>query len=557
MARDSSAPSRSPTACPNRRPQRYPRLWIGRLASTMTTPTKPIDIYVRVSRVGGRKNLMSPEDQEREARAYARSHGLKIGIVLPPDLDESGAKWERPGLQEALRRVRAGKSGGILIADLDRLTRDVGHGQRLVNELQAAGARFYAPNAPEDVTTPEGELQVGITFLFAQYERKKKQAGFERAKKAAIEAGIPVITRPAVGLRQREDRRLEPDPDVAPTVREVFERRAAGEGPTSIARFLESRGIETSQGSKFWTKQAVMNLIHNRVYLGELSYGKDRRYVNPTALKPIVDLDIWQAAQHPTGHGLKPTVSGDYLVTGILRCAACGYSVNGTRSSHGTRVYRCARKHSGGDCPRPGRVNADAVEAVVERAYFDVFGNLRAVIPGAEADTTKLEEQLERAERRLRQAMSPEVQDAAGERWAEMIKQRRQERDQSARALGEAKAAQTRPALPTNLPAIWHAMKTVDRRDMLMELFDTLAIRRDDSGVTLIAFLKGNGPTGLSRRGFRKSPGLHPIEATESAWVIPVTSDVPERDPLADMKAALKEWEAKADAERQLILARA
>ena len=133
-----------------------------------------------------------------------------------------------------------------------------------------------------------------------------------------------------------------------------------------------------------------------------------------------------------------------------------------------------------------------------------------------------------------------------------MIKQRRQGRDQSARALGEAKAAQTRPALPTNLPAIWHAMKTVDRRDMLMELFDTLAIRRDDSGVTLIAFLKGNGPTGLSRRGFRKSPGLHPIEATESAWVIPVTSDVPERDPLADMKAALKEWEAKADAERQL-----
>ena len=43
-------------------------------------------------------------------------------------------------------------------------------------------------------------------------------------------AGIPVATRPPVGYRQREDRRLAPDPDVAPVIREVFERRAAGWG---------------------------------------------------------------------------------------------------------------------------------------------------------------------------------------------------------------------------------------------------------------------------------------------------------------------------------------
>jgi Recombinase zinc beta ribbon domain len=244
-----------------------------------------------------------------------------------------------------------------------------------------------------------------------------------------------------------------------------------------------------------------MNLIHNRIYLGELSYGKDRRYVNPRAVEPIVDLDIWTAAQHPNGHGLKPVQSGNYLLTGLLRCSACGYSMNGTSSSHSTRIYRCPRKHSGRDCPRPARVNADLIEPIVECAYFEIFDDLRVVIPGKESDLSELEANFDKANRRLTQAMSPEVQDAGGEGWPAMIRERRKERDEAAAALGEAKATQRRPELPTNLNAIWHTMKTEDKRDLLAVLFDTLAVRRDDAGLTLIAFMKGDGPEGLSRRG--------------------------------------------------------
>jgi hypothetical protein len=57
------------------------------------------------------------------------------------------------------------------------------------------------------------------------------------------------VTRPAVGFRQRDDRRLELDPDAAPVVREGFERRAAGAGPTELAELLQGAGIPTSQGS--------------------------------------------------------------------------------------------------------------------------------------------------------------------------------------------------------------------------------------------------------------------------------------------------------------------
>ena len=116
-----------------------------------------------------RENLISPEEQVRRATEHARQQGLKIGVVLPHDLDESGGKLERPSLQEGLRRIEAGESGGLIVAWLDRLSRDSEHALSLIRQMMEHGAKIYAPDAPSDWTTPEGELQGGMIFLFTQY----------------------------------------------------------------------------------------------------------------------------------------------------------------------------------------------------------------------------------------------------------------------------------------------------------------------------------------------------------------------------------------------------
>jgi DNA invertase Pin-like site-specific DNA recombinase len=470
---------------------------------------------------------MSPEDQERRAREYAKQEGLTVGVVLPLDIDQSGGKWERPGLQEGLRRVREGVSAGLVAADVDRFTRDAEHGGRLLRELEQAGARFYAPNAPDDMTTPEGEFQIGLWFLLAQLERKRKREGFERAKQNAIARGIPVATRPPVGYRQREDRRLEPDPDTAAVISELFERRARGEGPSALGRFLESRGVKTSQGSSGWSKPAVMSVLQSRVYLGELSYGKDRRYMNPAAHKPLVDLATWEAAQHPNGRRLQsPRGAGDYMLSGLLRCAACGYSMQATMSGRGKRVYRCVRRHSGGECPQPARAYAELVERVAERAFWSLTDDLQAVGHEATADLSGLEVALERAERRLAQAETPEAQDAFGDRWFTVARERREDRDRAAQLLGHARLEHARRAesLPVEtLREVWNTGSAADRRELLAARFDLIALRRNSEGaLSLIAFPLGHGPDGLSRRGFRRNPGLHPIDVPAGARVLPL-----------------------------------
>jgi DNA invertase Pin-like site-specific DNA recombinase len=161
-------------------------------------PTKPVDIYVRVSRIGGRENRITEEEQERRARELAGERGLRVGKILT-DPDESGGKWERPGLQQALARIESGKSGGVIVAWLDRLSRDSEHAHALIRRISDAGGVIYAPDAPSDWTTPEGELHAGIVFAFAQYVRKRARAGFERAKERAVANGVPVNNRPAVG----------------------------------------------------------------------------------------------------------------------------------------------------------------------------------------------------------------------------------------------------------------------------------------------------------------------------------------------------------------------
>lgn len=475
---------------------------------------QPVDIYVRVSRVGGRDRLISPDEQERRARELARERGLRVGQVLT-DLDESGGKLDRPGLQEALRRVEAGESGGVIVAWLDRLSRDSEHAHGLVRRINDAGGAIYAPDAPSDWTTPEGELQAGIVFQFAQYVRSRSRAGFERAKEQAIARGIPVHTRPAVGYRARPDRRLEPDPGAAPVVREVFERRARGEGPAALGRFLESRDVTTSQGSQTWSKEAIYGLLRNRVYLGELRYGRDSRFVNAESHEPIVDLALFEAAQHPNGRQLTAlrSTESSWLLTGVLRCASCRYAMQGTKTSRGKRIYRCTRTHAAGVCPAPATVDAELVEVAAIDAFWTLTRDLRAE-PRRDTggNLRKLEQRLERAEKALEQWTSLEVQEAIGDlaEYAAGLRERRKARDAAAAELGHARSdAPEGEQVPiTTLREAWKRMSVAERRQLLGLRFDTLALGRDGR---LVVYPAGAGPTDLPRRGFTQAPTLAPF----------------------------------------------
>ena len=71
-----------------------------------------MDQYVRVSRVAGRsgESFISPDLQREQGAAWASSRGVEVTVVHE-DLDQSGGKLERPGLDALMARIRAGRDG--------------------------------------------------------------------------------------------------------------------------------------------------------------------------------------------------------------------------------------------------------------------------------------------------------------------------------------------------------------------------------------------------------------------------------------------------------------
>src|SRR4051794_34364188 len=102
-----------------------------------------LDGYVRVSKVRGRQGdaFASPDLQRGKIEGWCALQGHTLATVHH-ELDQSGARADRPKLLEALSRVEAGQSGGIVVARLDRFGRSLLDGLTAIERIERAGGRF-------------------------------------------------------------------------------------------------------------------------------------------------------------------------------------------------------------------------------------------------------------------------------------------------------------------------------------------------------------------------------------------------------------------------------
>jgi hypothetical protein len=290
----------------------------------------PVDLYVRVSRVGGRENLISPDEQERRGRELAAERGLTVGEVLI-DLDESGGKWERPGLQDGARARRAGRvrrrdrrlARPALPRQRARARARPPHHRSRRRDLRARRARR--------LDDPGGRAAGRDPLRVRRLRPQARARGLRAREGAAIANGIPSTT-----VRRRLPPRRRPPPRArprtAPVVRQVFEARVAAPGPSSSPSCSRrATASRRRRARSTWSKPAVYGLLRNRVYLGELSYGKDRRFVNAPRTSRSSTSRRSQLAQ-PASHR-QPRPARAILLSGLLRCDGCRHCLHGTTDS--------------------------------------------------------------------------------------------------------------------------------------------------------------------------------------------------------------------------------
>src|SRR5713226_3401901 len=134
-------------------------------------------------------------DNDRQTTDLQRDALLTAGVDPRHLFEEkaSGARDDRPGLQQALDYVRSGDC--LVVWKLDRLGRSLSHLLSIVTTLQAQGVAFRSLTEQMDTTTPQGAFLFSVFGALAQYERaltqERVKAGLAAAQRRGKRGGWP------------------------------------------------------------------------------------------------------------------------------------------------------------------------------------------------------------------------------------------------------------------------------------------------------------------------------------------------------------------------------
>jgi DNA invertase Pin-like site-specific DNA recombinase len=481
-----------------------------------------LDGYVRVSKVGARtseEGFISPEVQEAAIRTWAERSGARI-VMQPHELNVSGGTMNRPVFNEIMDRIRSGKSGGVVVYRCDRFARTLLGALETLAEIGEHGGEFASATEPTlDYSSPAGRAFMQQMFVFAEFLRSTLKESWAEGNRWKVEReGIHISPTIAPGYDKGPDKRLVPN-RWAPVVAEVFQRRGAGETWAALADWLNELGLpkpkrkNAATGSQ-WTGEAVQRLCRKRVYRGEASRYVDQDLdgrgpvVNGEAHPALVTEEEWQAAQ------MNPRIAkggrngkAAPLLSELIRCQGCRYSLSLGRGPKGERLYRCRAKHASGSCSSPASVMAEAIEAYVEEAVLSEIDGFVKLVPDS-GERERASEGVARAradlddfrrDRAARRKLGPE--------WHEWL-------DTYLGAVHEADADLERLNLRAGMGGEgltrdhFLALPSDDRREVLAGFIDCVFVRRsrgrgrnvDPLDERTRILWRGQGPADLPRR---------------------------------------------------------
>jgi site-specific DNA recombinase len=469
-----------------------------------------VDGYVRVSHVGSRggASFISPALQREKIERWAALHDARLDLVFE-ELDESGARQDRPMLMEAIGRVEAGTTNGIVVAKLDRFGRSLRHGLVAIERITEAGGTLVSVEDGFDFGTDTGRLVLKIMLSMAEWELDRIRRTWSDSQRKAVERGACPGAAP-VGYRRARGGRLEPDPVLGPVVTSLFADRAEGMGVKQLANRLTEQGVPTSHGGRAWQPSIVGRILKRRIYLGELQAGA---YVNPRAHPALVDAATWARAQRSDVVPSHPRSSGGSVLQAMIRCASCGRVMHPS-SSQGDRSYACGRRSAAGHCPRPVAISAAKVEPYVEAVFWQILD--RAPARGRPVREAKLERSVATREQELcAYRDNPALPRTLGpQKFAAGLAVRAERLEAALVKLAQARreGIHERPH-PDDLRRHWPDMRTDQRAAALRTVVDCVFVRPGQlpTETKVVLFARGRAPAGLIPYGEMRTPAFRPL----------------------------------------------
>lgn len=214
----------------------------------MTNEKPRIIGYVRVSTD---KQDIGPEVQIDALREEAERMGWELTIVRE-DAVSAATVAKRPLMLQALADLKAKRYDGLAVSKLDRLSRNMEDGTRLLADSQRQGWRIVCLDLGVDTATIMGAGMFNMALNFAEIERRV----------------IGKRTKDAMAKLKETKHVGRPRALPAPVVERVRILREQGQTMAAIADRLNADGVATATGEGQWTTSKVQSALKSRTAHG-------------------------------------------------------------------------------------------------------------------------------------------------------------------------------------------------------------------------------------------------------------------------------------------------
>lgn len=329
-----------------------------------------------------------------------------VGIYADPGITGTSVA-KREEFQRLISDAKEGKIDLIMTKSISRFARNTLDTLKYVRMLKEVNVAVKFEEENINTVSMDGELLLTILSSVAQQEVQNISANVKKGLDMKMQRGQMIGFNGCLGYDYIQgEKKLVVNPEEAKIVKYIFNRYAEGYGGRVIARELTELGYKTKSGSTRWSDGAVIDIIKNEKYKGDLvlgksytvdpiskrrvrNFGEQDMYYIKDHHEAIIDRDTFDLVQeiNKKKHNcFKPkNVTNEtreiyhrkYAFTGMAYCAYCGSrlfrrTIGAARSVK--IVWHCTNHIRNGSSSCPDSRQTE--EKVIEDAFVEAFNML-------------------------------------------------------------------------------------------------------------------------------------------------------------------------------------
>lgn len=350
-------------------------------------------IYARISRDKKEKPSDSIENQIALCESFIqKSEDFSLAGIYK-DIAKTGTDFERPDFENLMDEVRMGKVNCIVVKDLSRFGRNYTELGNFIEKIfPFLGVRFVAVNDNLDtfhMDDPNKSLEVILKNIVNETYATDISKKVSSSHQMRIKQGGFICGAAPYGYVARKDedgiRRLYPDENTAPIVKEIFDAYLKGLSTLDISKLLLEKRVyiatdyrkykkAVSDGDepiRIWQPTTILQVLKNRAYTGTLIQGRNQKHlyegksrerlseeywtVTENAHEAIISMDTFEKVQEKMSEKSAPikrsrkenaTAKDDTIFRGMVYCNLCQKRMSVHRQLSGKRTvfyFSCNR----------------------------------------------------------------------------------------------------------------------------------------------------------------------------------------------------------------------